>query len=346
MKNLSILLISIVLAVLLKDCSPDTGQQIDEQFWIRNNGADMPVYVHGNSESNIFVIILHGAGSFGLAFRDGAIREELESKYVMIYFDQRGQSMAQGNFDRPENLIETMADDVEQLTRIVKMKFGADIHLFLMGHSWGGLLGGTVLLTGTNQDEYEGWISVDAASDIPLASHARKGFMMQVADEHIANNIETSAWQELKDKLEPLDSASAEDYNMILAQVVTTNHLLVSSGTVPSSMSAEKVYRAVMDNNPINWLLSNYFNQPIKTAVELDYSLTNLYGNLHIPSLFITGKYDASVPPVVTDTIYKRAGSADKTMLVFEHSMHHPFDTESERFASEVTAFIDRVTGN
>ena len=56
----------------------------------------MPDYIQGNPESKTFILVLHGAGSFGLSFRDGAFPEVLEENYVVVYWDQRGHGMSQG----------------------------------------------------------------------------------------------------------------------------------------------------------------------------------------------------------------------------------------------------------
>src|SRR6056297_1168647 len=98
--------------LLIASCQQEDGNRIDEVLHVRHKGADMPAYVHGNADKNVFLVVLHGAGSYGLAFRDGAFTESLEEEYVMVYWDQRGQGMSQGHYDPPGDLVGLMAEDV------------------------------------------------------------------------------------------------------------------------------------------------------------------------------------------------------------------------------------------
>lgn len=328
--------------ILISACESAGDEQFDEVIHIRHKGADMPAYVHGNAEKNTFLIVLHGAGSFGLAFRDGAFTEVLEKEYVLVYWDQRAQGMSEGHYEEPEDLIGLMAEDVVALVEVLKEKYGADIKLFLMGHSWGGLLGNTVLLTGNNQSLFRGWISVDALHDVPFASRARRGLMLSIAEEQIAAGNAISEWEHLKSEVSKLDSLSDDDYAKTLQYALESMKLLTSTGVVPSYLSGEKLNRSLLDNNPLSWQVSNFFNQPVNAALETDYSLTERLHELSLPVLYLHGKYDVSVPPVLAYDAYARITSVDKTLVIFEHSIHHPQDTEADKFGEEVQGFIER----
>jgi pimeloyl-ACP methyl ester carboxylesterase len=335
-------LIAIAIAIIpFLSCQPSSPSPIlDEVFYVRHEGADMPAYVHGNAENKTFLLVLHGAGSFGLAFRDGAFTEELEKRYVVVYWDQRGQSMSQGSYGAPEDLIDLMAEDVLALVRVLKHKYGADIKLFLLGHSWGGALGTTVLLKEQQQSQFQGWISVDGAHDFPLAIQSRKKLILNIAEEQIATGQGIAAWQKIQEAVSNLDPE--EDYEAILGQARETMKLLVERGLVPTSGSSAKLYRALIDNNPIHWLVGDFFNPPVAVAQEQNYSLTGRLPEIQIPSLLLWGKYDVSVPPVLGFEALQRIGSPDKKLVVFEKSIHHPHDTEPEKFAAEVVDFVEK----
>ncbi len=112
--NLAILLVTLL---TITGCSK-TEFRLDEVIHIRHQGADMPAYIHGNSESEIFIVVLHGAGSFGLSFRDGAFTEDLEENYVVVHWDQRGQGMSQGRYGQTDDLVNLMAEDVIALATL------------------------------------------------------------------------------------------------------------------------------------------------------------------------------------------------------------------------------------
>jgi pimeloyl-ACP methyl ester carboxylesterase len=340
MRNV-IVISCLILVGTLAGCSK-AENRLDEVIHIRHQGADMPAYVHGNAEAKVFVVVLHGAGSFGLAFRDGAFTEVLEENYVVVYWDQRGQGMAQGRYKQPGDLVGLMATDVIALAEVLREKYGEEIQLFLLGHSWGGALGTTALLQHDAQQLFSGWISVAGVHDFPLASQARRGQMRSIAEEQIALGNYPAQWQELYDGVSELDSLSSDDYYPTLAYAAQTMKLLYKTGVIGSAISSEKAYRAIVDNNPVTWMTSNFFNQPVNVALEADYSLSGRLPEITLPSLLIYGKYDVSVPPSLGKDALERLGSGEKELVLFEHSIHHPHDTEPGLFASEVIHFIER----
>jgi len=338
---ISRLVIIFVTLLTIVGCSK-TEHRLDEVIHIRHQGADMPAYIHGNFESKTFIVVLHGAGSFGLSFRDGAFTEVLEENYVVVYWDQRGQGMSQGRYGQPDGLVGLMADDVIALTEVLRHKYGEDIQLFLMGHSWGGALGTTVLLKEDRQHLFSGWISVAGVHDFPLAAGSRRGQLLSIANEQISLGSAVEKWQELHDGVSELDSLAKEDYQPTLQYAMQAMKLLYETEVIQPSVSPEKMYRAMIDNNPVTWMVSNLFNQPVNVALADDYSLSARLPEITLPALLIYGNYDVSVPPVMGRDAYERLGSAEKELVLFEHSIHHPHDTEPDRFAEEVVRFVEK----
>lgn len=331
------------LAILLSGCQTMDLSQLNETFFVRHDGADMPAYIHGNGSDKVFLLVLHGAASYGLAFRDGAFTEELEERYAVVYYDQRGQSMAQGRYDKPADVVDQMAEDVVALVAVMKEKYGEDIRIFLMGHSWGGALSGKVLTTGQQQDLFAGWIDVDGAHDFPFAASARRSMLLNIAQEQIDQGNSAAQWTSLQDRAMALDSTSEEDYPAMLDEVREANRLLVADGIVAGTISGEKLQRAIIENNPITWFISSAFNQPAQEALDMKFSLTEELPTINIPVLIIFGKYDTSVPPTLGADAFSRLGSLDKSLFIFESSAHHPHDTEPELFAEKVIEFMERV---
>ncbi len=342
-KTTLVILLIPLFVLLMTSCQQEGENRIDDVLHIRHKGADMPAYVHGIAEKNVFLVVLHGAGSFGLAFRDGAFTETLEEEYVIVYWDQRGQGMSQGRYDPPEDLIGLMAEDVHALVQVLRSKYGADIKLFLMGHSWGGLLGASALLDDpAKQARFNGWICVDGALDLVRAAEARRGLMLAIAEEQISAGNNASDWEVLREEVSELDSLSDEDYNPMLRYALHTMQLLQVSNVVPATISSEKLFRTVIDNNPITWQVSNLFNQPVNAAIEQEYTVSGRLNEIIIPTLMMFGKYDVSVPPLVGREAYKLLGSSNKSLVIFDQSIHHPHDTEPGKFSDTLISFIEK----
>ena len=57
-----------------------------DHFFIRNKGAEMPVYIKGNVESNKFILFVHGGpGSNASLVSFLPVAEELEKDYAFVY---------------------------------------------------------------------------------------------------------------------------------------------------------------------------------------------------------------------------------------------------------------------
>lgn len=338
MKKIGYILLSISLLFAVS-CGTENMDEIHETIYVRHEGADMPAYVHGNSESKTFLVVLHGAGSFGLAFRDGGFTAELEEKYVVVYFDQRGQSMSQGHYSKPDELIDLMAADVEALTQVLKHKYGEDISLFLMGHSWGGLLSAATLLRPGHQAAYKGWINVSGLMNVPAASLARQELIDYIAREQMDLGTSVEAWREIRGEIEVLDPD--KDYDAILGVAAKCVKQLLADGTVPATLSSEKLYRALLDNNPITWQISHLFNQPVEFAIDANYSVQDRMSEITIPALFIYGKFDVSVPYFLGVNSFIEMLGDERKFVRFDSSMHHPHDTEPVFFVEEVEGFME-----
>ena len=158
----------LIVVLITFSCQKDDYSLVSDAFRVRNGNADMPVYVHGNNSEYIYIIFIHGGpGDSGYANRAGKAATELENKYVMVYWDQRGQGMSEGKYDSEDITIDIMAEDLHALILVLKSKYGDDCNFFLLGHSWGGTLGTAYLLKNDYQNEITGWIEVDGSHDFP-----------------------------------------------------------------------------------------------------------------------------------------------------------------------------------
>ncbi len=324
-------------------CTPSlSDSEIHETIYVRHAGADMPAYVHGNPDKKTFLIVVHGAGSFGLSFRKGAFTEVLEKEYVVVYFDQRGQSMAQGHYNKPDDLISLMAEDVDALIKVLKHSYGDDINLFLMGHSLGGLITAKSLSIKGIQPSIKGWINVDGLLDINSISKHRKELILAIADEQMSAGNNIPEWKMITEETQSLISENNQDYDAILQQARKVVSLLISEEIIDQGIDNETLFRIIIDNNPIHWLVSNFFNQPVQESIRNKLSVLNEIENVEIPALFIYGKYDVSVPPETGKEGFDLITHENKEFHTFDHSIHRPMDSEPGLFGSVISDFIEK----
>ena len=146
-----------------------------DYFWVERRNAIMPVWVRGNIESGVFVIFNHGGpGSSGTLESiievnpaNGRFDHEspfkiLESKYAMVYWDQRHSGLSKGGADpndsRPEDFGEDLAIVIDELEKRYDVQ-----RVFLIGQSWGHCVAASYMTYvddwSVNQDRIDGYIN-------------------------------------------------------------------------------------------------------------------------------------------------------------------------------------------
>lgn len=334
------MILTLFTTTLLFGCAEEVElrDNTEEVFYVRNEGADIPAFVYGNTNSKTFLIVMHGGpGGSGLEYRDTKM-EEIEAQYAVVYTDQRGQGNSHGHYTTDEVNIAQMVDDLKGLINTLKYRYGDDISVFMMGHSWGGTLGTAFMVTEDHQFMLDGWIEANGAHDIPLLNQAAISMFINIGEDQIAQGKNVDKWTEIVDfakgtdslNLTYDDSGSINSFGFeaegLLDEVITTeestylpnrNHLLFSawSGNVTASQLDQEVERT---------------------------SLTDQLEKIEIPTLLLWGKYDFVVSPRLGFSAYENISSEEKELVIFENSGHSPMVNEPDKFNQSVISFIEK----
>ena len=346
----NIFLLTIVFIIFFNfSCNKNDLSNISDVIYVRNNKADMPAYIHGNGSEKVFIIILHGGpGGNGLEYRTGTAMEKLEQNYAMVYWDQRGQGLSQGKYDTTDVTIDQMVEDLHALILILKYKYGEDINLFLLGHSWGGALGTAYMLKDNYQNELNAWIEIDGAHDIPKLNIELVKMFLEIGNEQINLNNSSSEWQDIVSWVEQIDTNnidielgrelnskahSVEDY------LINDNILIYGDeGSFRDILILyHQNYLTSIINGTYTYILNNAFYNEVEFL-----SLTDQLHKITTPSLFMWGKYDFVVPPQLGYDAYNKVNTTEKEIVIFEQSGHSPMVNEPEKFANTIIDFVEK----
>lgn len=342
------IILSLALIILISACHEKADlTNLSETIYISNEGADMPAYIHGNASEKVFILVLHGGpGGNGLEYRMGLSSEELEKKYALVYWDQRGQGHAQGHYFFEDVTIDKMADDLNFLVMALKQKFGSDIKIFLLGHSWGGMLGTAYLLKDDYQHNITAWIDADGAHDIPLLNKEAIKLFRQVANEQINLGNSIEAWQEI------YDWANAVDTNNITIEI--GGEINSNGHQVEGYLKKDEVLTQGEYGDPIRDMLiayqTNIFTSSIAGGItsailyeEIENTAkTNQLEKITIPCLFLWGKYDFVVPPQVGVIAFNKVSSTEKEFVLLETSGHSPMVNQPYIFNEAIIDFVEK----
>ncbi len=335
----------IIISCFASSCKKENvplNADANEVFWLSNAGADMPVWVKGNTASHIMILFLHGGPGDGSHRFVGFQTDQLWKNYSFAYWDQRDAGAAAGNSNYSNLNLNQMVDDLQKLVQLIHYRYGNDMEIFLMGHSFGGLLGCGYLVKNNNQANIKGWIEVDGAHDYPEADKLERHMLIDTGTAEIGKGHYVSGWQTIVNycKKHPVRNSisiglQTDDYAANAESYVNINHTTTAvdlfSVSSPASLGANlfKLYdtEAGLD-----------FLQSLLSATCTD----QLY-KIKIPSLLIWGQYDFTVPMGCGYDALSKLGSSYKQLVLMPHSGHTPMNGDPDLFAQTVSNFIEAV---
>lgn len=339
-----ILIYVIFICILIVACSKGKSEQY-ERFYIRFDRADLAVQVEGNIASNVFILVLHGGpGSDGLTYNVGKYSDILESDYAMVYLDQRGHGASQGKYGEKRVTLLQLAKDVEEVVKALKLKYGTESKVFLMGHSWGGLIGTKALIDTDIQNNISGWIEADGAHDIPKLNRDLVKMYRFYAEEQISKGNHIEFWEnEILGFINEIDTN-----NITYTQSLAMNKLAYrAEAKIPEVNKPEKyaVDKFSLSKSPygiMSIISSNFTAIAINNETE-SASLTDELYKIKVPTLLIWGKYDFVTPPSLGLDTYNLISSEVKYFHILNNSGHSTMIHEPIKFTTLVKEFIEEA---
>jgi pimeloyl-ACP methyl ester carboxylesterase len=319
------------------------GTNVSDLFYLENQGASMPVLVEGNTASKVILIFVHGGpGGSAIGFNnDEDISNILESKFAVAYHDQRAAGNSQGS-NTPKLSLDLYADDLKKLILVLRNRYGSDNKIFILSHSWGGLITPAFLTEGNNQDMVSGWINLAGAHNYQLNDELTRAYFLSFGKDQIAKNIHVTEWTPIvaysETHIPNYNFTISTQYNAysdeVEAYIDDINR--GSGGLSDLFLKNKKAF------SPF-WMVSNagatYFSGLTKDLLKASYS--DKLPLIKVPVLNMTGKYDFTVPKGLAEEVMQRIGSKKKKLLILQHSGHILMNSEPEILWNEVVSFVN-----
>ena len=335
----------ILFFLLLFSCHKEkisVGKNVSDTFYLENMGASMRVTVQGNTLSHVFLILVHGGpGQSSYFYESDYLCQNLENNMAVVYWDQRNAGASQGNANGNNLTLQQMTDDLKKLVQLIKGRYGENSSMFILGHSFGGLLTSSFMTTGSNQSMVRGWIVIDGSHNYRMNDSLTREKLLLNAKEQIILNKNLSFWNGIvgycnahtgnftfEESLE-LESY-AEDAE---AQIAETENFDIMDW-IKSNAIAEQV--------PITSVLVNYLyssqSDLNKQLHDAEFS-SSLY-KVTIPTLLLYGQYDFICPSELGDDILNRISSKEKELIISPISGHNLMYQDPILFCKKVNEFI------
>lgn len=261
------------------------------------------------------VVLLHGGPGAPHDYLEN-LDALAESGRRVIFYDQLGCGNS-NQTHQPE--LYTVALFVEELGE-VRRALGLD-RCHILGQSWGGMLAMEYALT-----QPEGVLSLiiaDSPASIPL----------WIAE---ANRLRAALPPDIQATLLRHEAAgTTDDPEYLQAMAVFYHRHVCRLDPYPEFVQrgfdriSKEVYETM--NGPSEFHVIGTLK---------DWDITSRLGEIHLPTLLISGRYDEATPRIVEQV---HAGIPGSEWVLFEQSSHLPHVEEPERFLSVVNQFLARV---
>ena len=328
--------ILLMTAAVALSCSLDSYAP-EEHFFIKTNGAILPVWVMRNENSNVFII--HNHGGMGTSYYKTYYEayQNLRQDYNIVFFSQRGVESSQGNPPLDSFNWDQFTKDLDLVIETVKVKYNPD-YIFIQGYSWSGYLVKRYLSNPVYHAKIAGYIdlcgmSYDMENQYQLV---QTRVLAETQDPKVINWIAQHPEANLGNYWKLVEFADAltpqkvwDDWDEQMKK--TALH-----------------YGAASPVNIFSWLINssqkmiksekwNRMNRAMFTE-KVDVS------GINIPTLIISGAYDYDCNNLVGEDFYNAIGTlpADKEHNIFPNSGHFPDLNEPDLFAQVVSDFIER----
>lgn len=311
-------------------CSTRISSQdvIDEDIYISTEDTKLFSNIRSNDSLSPVLLYLHGGpGSpLGVPLLKAYAGPQLEDYFIMVYLHQRGIMKSERVDDDAHN-ISKYVEDIHYVVNYLKNRFkGREI--YLLGHSWGGLLSYMYLLKYEN--EVDKFVAVCVPLDAEAMTYGRIDMMLQWAS-GINNRQAIDELNALKNKpvsMLPDDAATLQKW------------MSRAYGGWHRNLDMNKVNRVIDYEEDIPaWLNEQKHIESLLIDEILNINLTDSIRKLDIPLLCMAGKEDTDVPWYIVKEEFDKYGGP-KTFRLFENSHHMIFIDEEDLFVETIVKFL------
>jgi len=281
--------------------------------------------IRGADSGRPVLLFLHGGpGSPEYALAESSSLR-LEDDFTVCWWEQRGSGMSWSRDIEPGTItLDRMLEDAIEVTNYLRERFGAE-KIYLMGHSWGSLLG--VLLVDRHPEWYEAYIGIGQVTNQLESEKLAWAHMLETAraqgDRKMAEKL--SAFQ-----ITGADSLTAQYFSLRNANMLTQDygmfHEPVSMLTLTMQVLRAREYTLADKYGYVRGMLLDT-GLPI-----LESNLFECVSKLDVPVYIIHGKFDMQVSYQLSKAWFDVLEAPEKHFYSFENSAHSPFVEEPEKF--------------
>ncbi|GEL72407.1 proline iminopeptidase [Myxococcus virescens] len=307
-----------IIAELRKIVAPEGMERTEK---LRIGGIDQWVSVRSRDLRNPVLLVLHGGPGWVTMPTSWYVSHGWDEFFTVIHWDQRGSGKTYVANDpamvAPTLTIEQVHADVEELVKWVRKTFGKE-KIFVLGHSWGSLLGLTLA------ERHPEWLHayIGAAQGIDARESERRGWAWAMEQARAAKNAEA-----IRD-LESIAPYAVGKKPVALKDILLQRRWLNFFGGAAYRRPDASFEAAAVNLSP------EYTDEEVRQVWKAqDSSVERLLAavltadlshvkRLKTPLLLFLGRHDRNVSATVAAEWFAGVKAPSKRLVWFEQSAH------------------------
>lgn len=307
--------------------------RIHEKIFINIGNSRQGMFIIGEDINNPVLLFLHGGPGMPTLFLEKQYPTGLVQHFTVCYWEQTGGGISFDPEILPEEMsVDRIVKDAIEVTKYLMERFGKG-KIYLMGHSWGSLIG--VLTAEKAPELYEAYIGVAQITNQSESEKLAFKYMLkkynEAGNKAMISKFESYNLENGKEEIMRYFKSLLRDKAMHELGIGTMRGMKSVITGVFFPFMASKYY-TIMEK--INLWRAKFFLINKTNLIEELFSIdvTVNVPNLEIPIYLFSGIHDFTVNYKLSREYLKKIDAPLKGFYTFSSSAHSPMFEEPGRF--------------
>lgn len=299
---------------------------------IELGGVDQWLIIRGQNTNKPVLLFLSGGPGASEAARVLRFNSELEKRFVVVIWEQRGCGKSYPSIHpKSELTVDRYVADLIELTNLLRARFDEQ-KVYLVGHSWGTIIG--LLAAQERPDLYHAYVGAAQMVDVQetdqmiyelVLDHSR-----QTGDISFAKALEKQGSPPYfgKSPIQPYAKLFGREYQLFEAPNIK-DETYRREGDAILLMLKQPEY-GWLDRVYYLLGLMNTFNVVYPQLQEMDFRVDAT--RLDLPVYIVLGRHDLNNPSSIPEEYFSLLDAPKKELVFFENSGHGMIWEEANLF--------------
>ena len=300
------------------------SERIDSTERVHLGGVEQWISLRSDNPDNPILLFLHGGPGTAQIFWSRKSQRSLEKDFIVVNWDQRGAGRSyHSNLDKAEMTIPRFVTDCEELIEYLLKRFRQE-RIFLVGHSWGSILG--IELAAQRPDLLWAYIGIGQVINMQRGEELSYVFTLEEAKR-----------RDNKKAVRQLEAIGYPPYKNLRDAGVQRDWLSKFNGATYTGSLMGKMLenispRDLRFGDIIKFIRGAIFSLSCLEDEQMKVDISNEITELQVPVYFCSGRRDYNVPFELVAAYCEKLIAPKKRMVWFEQSAHVPNFEEPDKF--------------